>query len=117
MECGNGAEAASKFETLSVNADFGNLQKVLDALTQSRDSSYRERFMVTKADRLLVLQTSDVAYFYSENRHTYAVTSKGTAYQIGMTLYNLVRELDPRLFHVQGLAQLLTFRIIRKNTP
>lgn len=111
------AEAVSKFERLSVNADFGNLQKVLDALTQSRDSSYRERFLVTKADRLLVLQTSDVAFFYSENRHTYAVTSKGTAYQIGMTLDNLVRELDPRLFHVQGLAQLLTFRIIRKNTP
>ena len=61
------AEAVSKFERLSVNADFGNLQKVLDALTQSRDSSYRERFMVTKADRLLVLKTSDVAFFYSEN--------------------------------------------------
>lgn len=110
------SDAISKFERLSVNSGYGNLQKVLDALTQDRNS-FRERFMVTKADRLLVVQASDVAFFYSENRHTYAVTSKGVVHQLGMTLDNLVKELDPRYFFRANRQSIVNVSAIVKVEP
>ena len=110
------AESIVKFERLARNADFGNLHKVLDVLASDRNT-YRERFLISKADRLLVIYAVDVAYFYAENRHTYAVTSKGVRHQLGMALDSLVKDLDPRRFFRANRQAIVNISAIVKVEP
>lgn len=44
------------------------------------------------------LQITDIAYFYSENKITFAVTKKGQEHIIDLSLNKLMEQLDPELF-------------------
>ena len=111
--------AILKFERLSGNvAGYGNVGRILDMISRgTAGNNYRERFLISKADKLLVLYVSDVAYFYSENRRTYAVSSAGARYQIGMTLDNLMKELDPRSFFRANRQSIVGVKSIVKVEP
>ena len=44
------------------------------------------------------LQVTDIAYFYSENKITFAVTQKGQEHIIDLSLNKLMEQLDPEQF-------------------
>lgn len=48
--------------------------------------------------KLLTLQVSDIAYFYSENKYTFAVTHKNREFLIDLALDRLCEQLDPDRF-------------------
>lgn len=50
------------------------------------------------AEKLFTLQVSDIAYFYSENKLTFAVTHKNREYLIDLALDRLSEQLDPDHF-------------------
>lgn len=69
-------EAIVKYETLVTTNNSpadGYLDMILDSL-QHREKIYRTRFLISGKDRYSPLEVSDVAYFYSENKITFAVT-------------------------------------------
>lgn len=72
------AEAIARYEELRGRMlppdDY--LETLLDAL-QRREKRFRTRFLIAGADRFLTLPVEDVAYFYSENKVTTAVTFAG----------------------------------------
>ena len=97
-------EAIVKYETM-----FGNrpaptdtvreeyLNNLMDAL-QSRNKRYRTRFLISGADRFRPLQVDDIAYFYSENKITFAVTHTSQEHIIELPLNRLYEQLDPDRF-------------------
>lgn len=52
----------------------------------------------TNGTTLFTLQVSDIAYFYSENKLTFAVTHKNREYLIDLALDRLSEQLDPDHF-------------------
>jgi DNA-binding LytR/AlgR family response regulator len=62
------------------------------------DKKYRKRFLISRGDAFMSLRAGDIAYFYSENRITTAVTFSNNNYIIDFTLDALEEELDPELF-------------------
>ena len=70
---------------------------LLDTL-QHKERRYRTRFLIYGADRFWSLQVTDIAYFYSENKITFAVTKKGQEHIIDLSLNKLMEQLDPELF-------------------
>ena len=78
-------DAIIKYETL------------LDTL-QHKERRYRTRFLIYGADRFWSLQVTDIAYFYSENKITFAVTQKGQEHIIDLSLNKLMEQLDPEQF-------------------
>ena len=70
---------------------------LLDAL-QSKEKQYRTRFLIYRADRFWSLQVSDIAYFYSENKMTFAVTRNNQEHVLDLSLNKLSEQLDPDRF-------------------
>ncbi|MEG0033273.1 MAG: response regulator, partial [Mucinivorans sp.] len=70
-------EAIVKYETLTANIERPDyLDTVLESL-QSRDKRFRTRFLIAGTEQFQTLQVADIAYFYSQNRVTFAVTHLG----------------------------------------
>lgn len=102
-------QAILRFEGLSKNYihDFkaeSRMMEVLQQLAVAQESSlsaakkYRTRFLISSGEKLLTLQVSDIAYFYSENKLTFAVTHKNREYLIDLALDRLYEQLDPDRF-------------------
>lgn len=112
------AEAVVKYEQhvcrLPRPEDY--IETLLDAL-QRREKRYRTRFLIAKSNRYLALQVSDIAYFYSENRVTTAVTFAGEHHAVDLSLSRLEEQLDPDCFFRANRQILLGVDAIVKVEP
>lgn len=59
---------------------------------------YRERFLVSKGDELVMLYTDDISYLYKTDNHTLAFTEDGSSYSLTMSMADLELALDPDKF-------------------
>lgn len=111
-------EAIARYEIsgrgLSRPEDY--METLLDAL-KSREKRYRTRFLIAKADRYQTLQVNEVAYFYSENRMTTAVTFSGEKHLIDLSLSRLEEQLDPDVFFRASRRILLCVNAIDRIEP
>ena len=84
-------DAIVKYETLQSNGNTlpeNYLNTLLDAL-KPQEKQYCTRFLISGIDRFWSLQVSDIAYFYSENKVTFAVTKTGQEHIIDLSLNKL----------------------------
>jgi two-component system, LytTR family, response regulator LytT len=73
-----------------------NIQALLQELHQH--SPYRERFLIKQADRLLPVETADIAYIQTRDKQNYICTFDNKEYIIDMTLDEMEKTLDPKKF-------------------
>lgn len=59
---------------------------------------YRERFLVSKGDELVMLYTDDISYLYKTDNHVLAFTEDGSSYSLMMSMADLELALDPDKF-------------------
>lgn len=102
-------QAIRRFEGLTKKNihDFNSESRMMEVLQQlsvaqealsSAHKKYRTRFLISSGEKLLTLQVSDIAYFYSENKYTFAVTHKSREYLIDLALDRLCEQLEPDRF-------------------
>ncbi len=60
---------------------------------------YRTRFLISGIRDFTKVETKDIAYFYSSNKTTFAVTFDGVEHLLDYTLEQLENELDPKVFY------------------
>lgn len=68
-------------------------------------------------DRFLTLPVDDVAYFYSENKVTTAVTFAGRYHVVDLPLSRLEEQLDPDRFFRANRQVLLSVGAIERIEP
>ena len=59
---------------------------------------YKERFIVKFNDRIIPIRTSEIVYFYSEEKINFLVTVSENNYVIDASLDQIFEELDPERF-------------------
>ena len=59
---------------------------------------YRQRFLVSRGDELVVVNVDDIYYFAIEDNRVQAFTNEGQAYTLTLTMNDLEQELDPDSF-------------------
>lgn len=84
--------AVEKFNSFNRN----NINALLESLRSPK--AFKSRLTVTKGDRIEFLQIDDIAYFYSEDRLTFAMTKDGKKCIVDYTIESLVSQLDPKKF-------------------
>ncbi len=90
--------AILKFETIiSPSQPKPDYTKLLDSIEEIQ-KRYRKRFLISGPTSFHILQTSEIAYFYTENRVTFAVTFKNKHHILDLTVENLEEQLDPEVF-------------------
>lgn len=111
-------ESIEKYESLlSHKKQTDNyLETILDSL-QHREKRYRTRFLILGSDKLHTLEVTDIAYFYSENKITFAVTFYGQEHIIDLSLSKLSDQLDPDQFFRANRQVLLSVKAITHIEP
>ncbi|MBU0487469.1 MAG: LytTR family DNA-binding domain-containing protein [Bacteroidetes bacterium] len=106
IEEGELEAAISKYENLK--ATFGSQpdfnMETLKNIFQGMTKEYKTRFVATLGDQIIHLTTDQIAYFYSEDKVTFVLTTQKKKYILNNTLDQLEEKLDPAQF----------FRINRK---
>jgi DNA-binding LytR/AlgR family response regulator len=97
--------ALVKFEQLAQPATTSISSEVLAEIIDSiKKQEYKERFLVKVGAHLRVIETTEILYFYSFEKGTYAKLSEGKDYLLDHSLELVEGMLDPKQF----------FRINRK---
>lgn len=108
-------EAIIKYESISVRSE-DYLETILESL-QDNKKKFRTRFLINGANKFVTLQVADVAYFYSENKVTFAVTNSGREYVVDFSLNKLTEQLDPDKFFRINRQVLICIDAIKQIEP
>ncbi len=95
-------EAITKFEKYhhiekGNNNSWQNIEEILKSLTL-KEKQYRTRFLISGAQKLYTIQVADIAYFYSEDKFTFAVTKDKKKHIVDYPLSKLEEQLDEKKF-------------------
>lgn len=109
--------AIEKFEKIiegtANNSKKLDYEELFDAI-KNGSHKYRQRFLVAKSTSFVKVDVSEIAYFYSENRTTFAVTFEGVEHIIQYSLEKLEEQLDPSMFFRTGRSTIVTHDSINK---
>jgi len=107
--------AVSKFENYRglTGRSSGKYSEILEAIRKG-EKKFRKRFLVSKGDAFFMLHVEEIAYFYSENRITTAVTFRNQNHVIDFSLEALTDQLDPEQFFRANRQLIINIRSIKK---
>lgn len=75
-----------------------DLSALLTLLGNPQKVTYKDRFMVTVGTRIRTVKTTEIAYFYLEDKMTFLVTEEGLNLPVDYSLDKLAQMLDPQEF-------------------
>lgn len=93
--------------------DVEQLLKAVGNNNLEPKKEYKERYIVRFNDRIVPLQTSDIAYVYSEEKNNYLVTSDGHKYVIDSSLDVIYGDLNPKDFFRISRGCIMSLKAIR----
>lgn len=102
--------AIKKYESL----EYRMLKKRIQPQNSTPKEAFKERFLVKKGSQLAVIQTSDIAYFKSDQKLSFLITNDNQKYIIEQTLDQLTEQLDPKKFNRISRNRLISINSIRK---
>ncbi|AUD00518.1 LytR/AlgR family response regulator transcription factor [Spirosoma pollinicola] len=75
-----------------------DLETLLNLIGKSKQTDYKERFMITVGTKIRSIETGDIAYFYLEEKVVFLVTKDGLTLPVDYSLDKLTQVLNPRRF-------------------
>jgi DNA-binding LytR/AlgR family response regulator len=60
--------------------------------------SYQERFLVNAGQKIKTIKSTEIAYFYIQQKGVYLCTNDAKTYDLNYTLDKLEEILDPKIF-------------------
>lgn len=117
-------ESIARFEKYHARRIFSSednqayLENILSAIGQTGTfRKYRQRFLITSPRRVYTISIPEIAYFYSEDKISFAVTFDGKTHILDLTLNKLEEQLDPELFFRANRQVLLSADCIEQIEP
>jgi DNA-binding LytR/AlgR family response regulator len=94
-----------------------NIEKLLQQLQQQAPREYRQRFLVRQGQRMLSVETNDIAYFFTDERYSFFTTHAGQKFLVDYTLDELTEALDPAKFFRINRGILVTHQAVDQIQP
>ena len=108
--------AVSRCQSRSNSVDLDAIMKVLGNATADSNREYKERFIIRINDRIVPLQSSEIAYVYSEEKNNYLVTHDGHKYIIDSSLDIMNDDLNPDEFFRVSRSCIVSMKAIGSIT-
>jgi DNA-binding LytR/AlgR family response regulator len=92
-----------------------NIEHLIRELKQHQSKTWRSRFLVKQGQKLVSIETRDIAYFYADGRLSYCITWNRQKYVLDYTIEELEQMLEPQQFyrvnrafivHIKAVAQI-----------
>ncbi|MDJ1472456.1 LytTR family DNA-binding domain-containing protein [Cytophagaceae bacterium DM2B3-1] len=94
-----------------------NVDKLLRELQLQSAKDYRKRFLVRQGQRYLSIETSEIAYFFTDERYSFFVTHTNQKFLVDYTLDEISQSLDPAHFFRINRAMLVTHKSVDQIQP
>lgn len=78
-----------------------NIEALLDIVTRAgtpQNKEYKKRFIVKTGEKFVIIPIEELAYCFSEDKSTYAVSKNGSRRLLDYSLDTVQEMLDPKLF-------------------
>jgi DNA-binding LytR/AlgR family response regulator len=108
--------AVSRCQSRGNSVDLDAIMKVLGNATADSKREYKERFIIRINDRIVPLQSSEIAYIYSEEKNNYLVTHDGHKYIIDSSLDIMNDDLNPDEFFRVSRSCIVSMKAIGSIT-
>ena len=89
------------------------LSAVLSALQGKQETSYQNYFLIPCGDKLVPLDINDIAFFYLDNKNTYAYDFDHKKYPIDKPLDNVLELLDPHKFFRANRQYIIAHKAVK----
>ncbi|MBV6647931.1 MAG: response regulator transcription factor, partial [Cyclobacteriaceae bacterium] len=106
-------KAIEKYKTWKVERREFDIDTFLEALNPGNKPEYQERFIVTLGEKIISIQETEVAYFFSEDRYTYLVEKTGRQHILNSNLGDLEGTLNPKKFHRINRKFIISYESIK----
>ncbi|GAB3943110.1 LytTR family DNA-binding domain-containing protein [Spirosoma harenae] len=94
-----------------------NIEKLLQQLQSQAPRDYRQRFLVRQGQRMLSIEVSEIAYFYTEERYSFFAMHTGQKFLVDYTLDEIADALDPNRFFRINRGLIVTHQSVDQIQP
>jgi len=108
--------AIEKFKHLQHQSEPTNFSALLE-LMKNQTLTYKSRFMVRFGQRIIAIQVQDIAYFFSENKLSFILTTDNKKYPLDQPLHEVEHLLDPKIFFRINRQLIVKFTSIAEMHP
>lgn len=107
------SNSLDKFRKLKSHNFSSNIDHLLDAM-EKRDLRYKRRFLVTISGKIKIIETSDIAFFYSKEKNSFLCTTEKKHYPVDYSLDQLEALVNPDLFFRINRQYIVQYKSIDK---
>ena len=93
------------------------IKKLLESFRQPARNDYRQRFLVKQGQKMLSVEVSEIAYFFTEERYSFFITDNNQKLLVDYTLDELADVLDPDRFFRINRGMMVTHKSVDKIDP
>jgi len=105
--------AIKKFKTLENRNQNIDIEHIIKSIT-GQEKQYKKRFIVNIANKIRIIETDSIAYFFSMEKSTFICTFDNKHYPIEASLDSVEEMVDKEQFFRCNRAFLVNLRAIRK---
>jgi DNA-binding LytR/AlgR family response regulator len=108
-------ESLNKYKNIksSYLMDFEDIIRSI----QSKEISYKKRFLIQYGQKIKKVEIDEVAYFYAMEKNVFLTTSSGNTFPIDFTLDKLQELIDPEKFFRINRKMIVGFDAIKNMIP
>lgn len=107
-----------KMKTLpAADHSLAGIRKLLEDFKKASSVEYRQRFLVKQGQKMLSIEVSEIAYFFTDDRYSFFMTDSNQKMLVDYTLDELAESLDPARFFRINRGMMVTHRSVDKIDP
>jgi len=99
-----------KFRSHNISSNIDNLLDVIE----KRDFRFKRRFMVTISGKIKIIETGNIAFFYSKDKNSFLCTTEKRHYPVDYSLDQLEALVNPDLFFRVNRQYIVQYKSIDK---
>jgi DNA-binding LytR/AlgR family response regulator len=90
-----------------------NIEKLLETI-ESKNDKYKKRFVVSIANKIKVVDTAEVAFFYSKEKNTFLCTMDNRHYPLEFSLDHIEQLINSEIFFRVNRQYIVNYRSFSK---
>lgn len=91
-----------------------DLSKLYEAIGRLQNPSYRKSFLVYVKNKMILINVDEIAYFFVSDKSVFIKTIKNIDYHIDLSLEELEKQVDLKLFYRANRQYLVAKRSIKE---
>jgi two-component system, LytTR family, response regulator LytT len=89
-----------------------SIEHLINELKQQQSKTWRSRFLVKQGQKLVSVETNEIAYLYADGRLSYFITWDKQKHVLDYTIEELEQMLDPQQFYRANRAFLIHIKAV-----